>query len=108
SNVTALIDLFVDGQFEQTGGRETVLGQLLVQGGNYNNAFTSEYSVSGGTLVVSNLEIIGATLSVSSNGILMTSNINLDAKLTVSSQGTVSNSGLLAVSGQPTTSSYGP
>jgi hypothetical protein len=108
SNVTAAIDLYVNGRFEQTGGQETVLGQLLVQGGGYNNPFTAEYSVSGGSLVVSNLQIIGATLAVSSNGMLVTSNINLGAKLTVGSQGTVSNAGILAVSGQLPTSSYGP
>jgi hypothetical protein len=108
SNVTAAIDLFVNGRFEQTGGQETVPGQLLVHGGNYNNRFTSEYSVSGGSLVVSNLLIMGATLAVSNNGILVTSNINLNAKLTMTSQGTVSNAGILGVSGQSTTSSYGP
>jgi hypothetical protein len=101
SNAVTDIDTYVSGRFEQLGGKQTVLGELLVQGGGYGGYWADpEYRVSGGSLVVSNLAIVYGALSVYSNAFLLASNINLQGRLRVADRGVISNARIIAVSGK--------
>ncbi|MGN6642709.1 MAG: hypothetical protein ACTHKU_06880, partial [Verrucomicrobiota bacterium] len=100
SNSVVNPDLYVRGRFTQSGGMHGVRDRLLVQGGFYENPLNPEYTLAGGSVVASNLQISGATLSISSNAVLSTSRIELGAHLFVSGHGMVSNSGILAISGK--------
>ena len=101
SNAVAHIDTYVAGHFEQTGGKQTVIGNLLIQGGGYGALWGDpEYWFAGGSLSASNLQVTYGTLSLASNAVLMTSNINLQGMLRLAGQATVSNAGIIAVSGK--------
>ena len=100
SNVTAHIDTYVAGQFNQTGGKQTVPGQLLIQGSGYGWWANPEYRVAGGSLTVSNLQLSYANFGLFSNAVLVTSNFNLQGQLAISDQATISNAGNITISGR--------
>jgi hypothetical protein len=109
TNEVAYIDTYVNGRFEQTGGKQTVLGQLTVQGGGYNGFWADpEYRFTGGTLTASNLEVDGATFGVDTNALLVTSNMTLQGELRIADHGMVTNKGIITVNGRtyPNTLNY--
>jgi hypothetical protein len=103
SNTTADEDTYVGGWFVQGGGKHIVQGRMHV-----GYSYGTGYELSGGDLVVSNLEISVGRLDVSSNGNLATANITLGGQLSVFAQGTVSNAGVITVSGDSNPSSDRP
>ena len=91
-------DYFPRSLFVQSGGEHTVTGALSLKG---SSGVSSEpaYELGGGHLRAPDIRVEGTALSVSSGGMLLSSNLTIvTGTLSLAGQGVVSNTGILTLS----------